>query len=66
MSHLKNPFTHTDFFFFHSVMMLKLIHIPANVVTYQCFQFQHVALAISLTWCITTYTCVGKKQNPVK
>lgn len=47
-------------------MLLSLVHIRASTVAYLCFQFQHVALAIPLTWGNTSYTCVGKKQNLVR
>lgn len=46
MSNLK-ILTHTDFFFYcYGEIFLCLVHTRANIVSYLCFQFQHVALAL--------------------
>lgn len=53
-------------FFFcpYNVILLCLVNLGAEALAYLCFQFQHVALSISLTWGNTSYTCVGKKAKP--
>lgn len=53
---------HALIFFVFPYNVMLPVYFHAKVVAYLCFQFQHVALAISLAWGNTSYTCVWTKK----